>query len=244
MATEQLINNGEDWNDIFEARDFNGTEDQPSEEDSDTDSDYTPQDKETQSDIEDEPDIGPAIGVQNTQVLQDSLQGKSLLAPVKHVLTIMDSLGINVPIFLDALSWGDAECIQDAKTRYARSFLMNSEELPSILWWWWKPLRSATSKKRCAKGARPIMEAFAAECMQNILDRELGAISATLLLPTGEDIKEETFTSLIFDKMINDMKTSAPILWKLLRSMAYTPKQQKVNTEKNPDKVRVNGKSL
>jgi hypothetical protein len=45
------------------AWDFDGNEDQPSEEDSDSDSDYIGEDKETQSDIKDEPDIGPAIGV-------------------------------------------------------------------------------------------------------------------------------------------------------------------------------------
>jgi hypothetical protein len=244
MASEYLIDDGEDWNDIFVARDFNGNEDQPSEEDSDSDPDYIGEDTETQSDIEDEPNIGPAIGVQNTQILRDGLQGKSFLTPVKYVLTVMDALGINVPIFLDALSWGDAECIQDAKIRYARSALMNSEELPGILRWWWKPPRSATSKKKHPKGARHVMEAFAADCVQNVLDRELEAISASLLSPTGEDIKEETFTSLIFDQMISSMKTDAPTLWKLLRGMAYTQKQQKVNTEKNPDKVRLNRNSL
>jgi hypothetical protein len=94
----QNINGGEDWNYIFVARDFDGNEDQPSEEDSDSDSDYIGEDKVTQSDIEDEPDIGPAIGVQN-RILQDDLQGKSLLTPVKHVLTVMDALGINVLYF-------------------------------------------------------------------------------------------------------------------------------------------------
>ena len=244
MASEHLIKDREDWNYIFVARDFDGNEDQPSEEDSDSDSDYLGEDRETQSDIEDEPDIGLAIGVQNTRILRDDLQGKSLLTPVKHVLTVIDTLGINVAIFLDALSWGDAECIQDAKIRYARSALMNSEELPGILQRWWKPPWPVTSKKKRPKGARPIMEAFAVECVQDILDRELEAISTSLLSPTGEDIKEETFTSLIFDQMISSMKTNTPTLWKLLRSMAYTPKQQKVNTEKNPDKVHLDGNLL
>ena len=71
MASEHLIKDGEDWNYIFVARDFDGNEDQPSEEDSDSDSDYLGEDRETQSDIEDEPDIGLAIGVQNTQILRD-----------------------------------------------------------------------------------------------------------------------------------------------------------------------------
>jgi hypothetical protein len=237
MASGHLMNDGEDWNDIFVARDFSGNEDQPSEEDSDSDSDYIGEETGLQSDVEDEPGVGPAIEVQNTQLLREGLQGKSLLTPVKHVLAVMDTLGINVPIFLDALSWGDSDCIQDAKTRYARSALMNSEELPGILRRWWKPPRTVTSRKKRARGARPVMEEFAVECAQDIINRELEAISGSLLSPAGEDIKEETFTSLIFNQMITDMMTNAPTLWKLLRGLAYTPKQHKVNTEKNPDKV-------
>ena len=50
MASEHLIKDGEDWNYIFVARDFDGNEDQPSKEDSDSDSDYLGEDRETQSD--------------------------------------------------------------------------------------------------------------------------------------------------------------------------------------------------
>ena len=81
------------------------------------------------------------------------------------------------------------------------------------------------------------MENFVAECTQSILNGELEAIATQLVSPVGEDIKEETLTSLIFEEMIIDMKAKAPTLWKLLRSMAYTSGQQKQNTEKNPDKV-------
>ena len=81
------------------------------------------------------------------------------------------------------------------------------------------------------------MEAFAAECVQNVLDQELEAVALTLLSPAGEDIREDTLTSLVFKEMIENMKAGAPTLWRLLHAMAYTPDQQKRNTEKNPDKV-------
>ena len=81
------------------------------------------------------------------------------------------------------------------------------------------------------------METFAAECTQSVLNGELEAIATQLVSPVGEDIKEETLTSLIFEEMIIDMQAKAPTLWKLLCSMAYTLGQQKRNTEKNPDKV-------
>jgi hypothetical protein len=239
MASEHFVNTAEDWNDIFLTRDLDGNEDEASEDESDPDYDevmvrMTPQ---SDSEDEDEAEVGPAIELHNTQILRDHLQGKSLVGPIKHLLVVMDGMGINLPIFLDALSWGDPECIQDAKIWYARSALMNSKELPGILQRWWKPPRSSGSKKKRPRGAGPVMENFAAECTQSILNRELEAIATQLVSPAGEDIKEETLTSLIFEEMIIDMMAKAPTLWKLLRSMAYTSEQQKRNTEKNPDKV-------
>jgi hypothetical protein len=238
MATENLFAAEDDWNDIFLARDVDGNEDEQSADESDSDYDDARTAAMIYSDSdEDEIEVGPAIELQNTQVLRDQLQGKSLLGPIRHILTVMDGLGINLPIFLDALSWGYPECIQDAKIWYSRSALMNSKELPGILWRWWKPPRTSGSKKRRPRGAGPVMQNFASECTESILDRELEAIAVRLVSPLGEDIKEETFTSLVFTEMVGDMKAEAPTLWKLLRSMAYMPEQQRRNTEKNPDKV-------
>jgi hypothetical protein len=237
MASELLVNSEDGWNDIFLARDVDGNEEDLSEDESD--SDYEAVVSRSLSDSEDEVETGPAIELRNTQILRQKWEGKSLVEPIKYVLAVMDRLGINLPIFLDALSWGDADCIQDAKVRYARSSLMKSKELPGILRCWWRPPRSAGSKNKCARGAGPAMESFAAECTQHILNRELEAIAAYLVSPMGEDITEETLTSLVFREVIEDMKNDAPILWQLLCTMAYTPDQQKRNTEKNPDKVSV-----
>jgi hypothetical protein len=109
---------------------------------------------------------------------------------------------------------------------------MNSEELPGILQCWWKPPRATQSKDKCARGAKPVMENFAAEFTQGIVEQELEAIAAHLVSSTGEDITEETLTSLVLGKMIKDMQKDTPKLWKLLQHAAYTPDQQKQNLEK------------
>ena len=82
------------------------------------------------------------------------------------------------------------------------------------------------------------MDSFARECCQDILDQELESIAGLLVSPTGDDIKEETLTSLVFDEMIEEMKTHALTLWCILQGLAYTPEQEKRNTENNPDKMR------
>lgn len=81
----------------------------------------------------------PPIQLEATQSLQEQLDGP-LLNKVTNVLQFMDAQGINLTIFLDALSWGDPEYNSD-KIRYAQTGLILSEELPIILQRGWKPLR-------------------------------------------------------------------------------------------------------
>jgi hypothetical protein len=122
--------------------------------------------------------------------LREGLRDKNIALIVWAILGTMDSYGIDLPIFLDALSWGDPECIQNAKIRYERSTLMNSAELPGILRRWWKPPRPVRSRNRRPKGARSAMEHFALECTQVTLDEELQGLAGYLQSPVGEDINQ------------------------------------------------------
>ena len=86
------------------------------------------------SDDEEEP--GDPIARENTRLLKSRLSGPHLTDKVKKILTFMNSQGLNLPIFLDALSWGDAGCHSDPKVQYERTALMVSDELPGILERW------------------------------------------------------------------------------------------------------------
>ncbi|KAF7985445.1 hypothetical protein HWV62_5185 [Athelia sp. TMB] len=86
-------------------------------------------------------------------------------------------------------------------------------------------------------GARVAMEAFAADCSQNVLDRELERVGSVLASPAGEDIREETLTGVVFDHMARAMQESAPTLWDTLRGLASTaPNKKQKNSRKDPDK--------
>src|SRR5882762_3229190 len=142
-----------DWDEIFCTRDTeDASEVIPTDSDSDLDPDdvdYNPRDIESgREDSEEE--AGPAIQLQRTQLLQENLQhqGKDVAGPVRQVLTAMDEAGIDLTILLDGVSWGTPDCIQDAKIQYARSTLLSSKELPSILRCWRKPLRPMESKDK------------------------------------------------------------------------------------------------
>ena len=83
----------------------------------------------------------------------DALRAASwprMKANVINVLEHMKSLGINLPLFLDALSWGHEDCREDPIISLARTVLMTSSELPMVVERWWKPPRSS------ARTARPV----------------------------------------------------------------------------------------
>ena len=50
-----------------------------------------------------------------------------LVKKVVKVLDGMEDLGINLTIFLDAISWGDVACISNASVHYACTGLMKSK---------------------------------------------------------------------------------------------------------------------
>src|SRR5580693_6921846 len=92
----------------------------------------------------------------------------------------MDSQSINLPIFLDALSWGDPGCHSNPKVQYARTALMVSDKLPGILERWYKPPRTQREKKgRQPAGAQQTLREFALQCVSGCVDREM-KISAPL----------------------------------------------------------------
>ena len=58
---------------------------------------------------------------------------KDVVKKVVQILNTMKSLGMDLASFLDALSWGNGECIKDSTIRGARTQLMKSNKLPCIL---------------------------------------------------------------------------------------------------------------
>ncbi|KAJ7666792.1 hypothetical protein DFH06DRAFT_1294986 [Mycena polygramma] len=158
---------------------------------------------------------------------------ESLLSKnVKNVLTVIAGLGLTVATFLDGLSWGDPACTADSQIRDARTRLLNSPQLPDIVRRWHKPPRAIKSKAARPKGATTVMEAFATECLQKILDRELELLADIFKSPAGEDIKEEHLTGFSFPETVKRVKIIAPTLWSVLFCLARTPAQQEQNTKK------------
>ncbi|KAK7007149.1 hypothetical protein R3P38DRAFT_2793024 [Favolaschia claudopus] len=182
---------------------------------------------------EDDPlTIPEPIYSRHTQNLRNNLQPGDLLIKVLAVLETLKEQKIDLPIFLDAITWGDQDCVSNPTVQYARSSLMNSEELPKMLGRWYHPPRRSGGRRPA--GARKILLDFAFTCISDTVDTEM-KIAAPLFLSPPEDLSEKHLTDLDFGVLKDQVQRSAPILWHLLHRAAYTPEQEARNKHKNPD---------
>ena len=202
------------------------------------DSDLELDDEDSQPPDEEPPP--PPIQLAHTRQLREGL-GTNAAAKIASVLHYMNSLGLNLPLFLDLLSWGDQDCITHSKIRYERSALMTSNELPSILSRWHKPPRTQTSTHRRAQGAKYPLERFAFSCVESVIKNELEGIRAVMLCP-AEDLSLEELTGIFLEDLILKFSSpgfgGTPKFWSLLARLTQTDEQCLVNTKKVPNLVR------
>ncbi|KAG6825978.1 hypothetical protein H0H92_001628 [Tricholoma furcatifolium] len=224
-------------NNLFYDRDVHGNEsDTSNSESEDYEDPLSAYEAPTQAlDIDiDEDDVVPPIQIATTARKRAYLSG-NVGSTVRKVLDYMDTLGIDLPILLDAVSWGNADCIQDKKVIYERGALLHSVELPTILHRWFTPPQLPGSKHKRPHDARQAMQNFATECVKNTLNEELEALGPHLTSPAGEDIHTEKLTGMGFAEVMWAAEEQAPNMLHLVKTMATRPGQQE-NTQKDSEK--------
>ncbi|KAI0744525.1 hypothetical protein C8Q76DRAFT_804787 [Earliella scabrosa] len=174
-----------------------------------------------------EPPTHPPIQLQQTHALRARLENSQFLSMVERVCAVlkyMEDLEMNLPIFLDALSWGDDDCIVNPKVQYARTALMVSEELPRILDRWYKVPHASTSRTRHVRpqGARKALEKFAMNCVADIIDRELEA-TAPIFRSRKNALSEDGLKSFQFAEVASQLEgdSGAPNTFALLRGAMH-----------------------
>jgi hypothetical protein len=83
------------------------------------------------------------------------------------------------------------------------------------------------------------MTDWATERVIDIISDEMHALVPIFCFPE-EEFSEEALLSINCDEVCSQVQESAPILWRLLRHTAYTPRQDQRNKIKNPDMVKEN----
>ena len=156
-----------------------------------------------------------------------SIQGeRDLSERIGAVLTCMKDLGLDLPILLSALSWGNEFLTVDGEARYHRSVLMNSIELPEIVQRWYT--RSET--------ARSSLSPWATECVTTLVNKEMDT-AVERLRCDRDDFAEDTFLSITPASMKSMLKPEVPTLWRVLKSASRTSQQEKRNKD-GSEKVR------
>ncbi|KAJ7061723.1 hypothetical protein C8F01DRAFT_1369202 [Mycena amicta] len=158
----------------------------------------------------------------------------SLLEKVTAVLDCMSAHNLNLPIFLEALLWGDDGCRADSRCRYARASLMTDECFPSILERCHRPPRPTGGT--IPAGGRIPLEKFALDCVEELIDKEMEA-TAPLFRSPRKEMTAKNLIEIDFGEIKAQLQAEAPTLWALLHTAAYTPAQVKKNKKKNPDMI-------
>lgn len=191
-------------------------------------------DEEGQSSSDDDnalpPDASPIY--QQTQRLGRALAGQNLCPKVLKVLETMDQEGIDLPLFLDAPSWGDAECISNAKVRYARTGLLGSLQLPRILKRWHNPPCDKQNKGQRSAGAHETLENFAKDCVANQIKEEMDS-AADVFKASGDHIVEEHLMSIHLSELQQQASDRMPTFWSILEAATLN----KTNISKGNEKM-------
>ncbi|KAF8673067.1 hypothetical protein AX14_005425 [Amanita brunnescens Koide BX004] len=162
-------------------------------------------------DVEETPSEAP-IAYQNTLHLKSRLAGADVLSKVKNVINCMRNEGLNLPLFLDAIFYGDLECHNDKVVQYQRTALMVSDELPVLFERWYQP----PSRSQGYHGQRPLAATknivnFARSIVNREIDGEIKR-TAKLFMSGPELLSKEHLLSLDFHSLITECRNHAPTM--------------------------------
>ena len=182
----------------------------------------------------------PPIQHARTRRLREQLAPDISCHKVLAVLSYMDNLGLNLPLFLDLLSWGDKGCTENMKINYERTALMVSEELPSILKRWYRPPRSPGSTATRPAGASSTLERFSFDCVAEVVEQELEGVE-DIMRCSADELSTESLTSLQIDELLLQLSSpglgGTPKFWSLLQRLAVPKRQSVRHIVKSPDLV-------
>ena len=154
---------------------------------------------------------------------------EGIAARVRVVLDRIDEVGLDLPIFLDAVCWGNGQLVVDGKAKHERSALMHSEELPRIL-------------ERCKKNspqAKSVLKNHALSTIKTVIDAEMDCAVSKLTV-TGEEIGEEKLLSITRKDMVDRLRLVTATLWEILDASTTSEGKSRNKYAHDPQKVRYN----
>jgi hypothetical protein len=155
---------------------------------------------------------------------------------VRRVLNYMASVGLDLSSFISALSWGNVHCISDKSMAAICTRFLQSPLFPDILQRWYLPPRGS-SRKEQPRGARDALMTFMSVQFPMVIEAEMKIVRKEINIAPGKKgsgsagkkgLDVASLTSFNFKDMAAAMEESAPNLWNLLHSLAWSSKQSQI----------------
>jgi hypothetical protein len=154
---------------------------------------------------------------------------------VNRVLDVLKEGEMDVVGFLDALCWGNELAIADPTMRTARTNLLHSAQLATVVLRWLSPPRTSQGGTR-AEGAKRVLLPVAIKTVKKVINNEMDALVEELKEKSA-DITEQSVLGTVIDKVQEKVRVTAPVFYDLVKTAAWSKEQQKRNTLKEPTKV-------
>lgn len=159
----------------------------------------------------------------------------TLCEAIRSVLGCMRSNHIDLPLLLWGLSYNVPELVTDELSKYERIALLSSDELPGFLKIWSKPPRTHGLGTR-SKGAAEAVDAFVFDHVGRVMDREMATVGE-YMRTSVDTLSEDELLGIKISDVKEEVKKRAPRTWALLLRCAWTSRQAKENTLKDPETV-------
>lgn len=161
---------------------------------------------------------------------------EELTKTVVDILHYIRSKDLDLPVLLDMICWGSRGCIKNQAVLIERTRLTKYAHLGDIVSRLHKP--PSFSSKGSGEAASAVLGAWAKEITINQLRKEMKLVKKEMRGPLKR-VTKQNLLSIQPEKIMNRIQVDCPTLWEVLRSISITKKQEKRNTMKSPDWVRL-----
>lgn len=168
----------------------------------------------------------------NQQVPVGTSTESTDLQTMKQVLHILKEGRMDVVGFLDALCWGNPLAVTDHTTRSARTSLTHSDRLAAVVSRLLRPPRTSQGGPK-AEGARRTLMPLIIDVVKDVINGEMDAVVEELREESAE-VTEQSVLGTVIDQVQAKVQVTAPVFCEIVRTAAWSEKQEERNKLKDP----------
>ena len=155
---------------------------------------------------------------------------------LKRVLDVLKEGKMDVAGFLDALCWGNQMAVVDPVAKAARTKLTHSDQLAKVVSRWLHPPRTSQGGPT-AEGARHTLFPLMLKTVKEVINEEMDLVVEELKEESA-DVTEQSVLGTVIEEIQETVRVTAPVFYDLVKTAAWSERQEERNKLKDPTKVR------